>query len=343
MKKCLLAAMFFIFSHGIVLADNSQAVQNEDDPIFIITLGDSAAKGVWADSNLGAPGAGFYWSAFLSSVESSLLKRVFGYDHTYSPLQGARDHIRDIEKLFGHVAREGLSGLAGKQDYSLPVRIEEHTGRKTKVLNASFLAASYTTSSLAIEKIDGFYRKNPFHMKPDAVFISYNGMDFMYEESLIDFQKSINNLLKEINTRFPDTHIIVTELVDMVSILTNPDQLAIPASKVLDAHYCSDVYDRIGFGKRLDLSPGRTGQHVAMHRRKIKKMNRILATEIASFQQSGLTCGQTRKIDLVPTVTHADWAPYLAADCLHPNVKGQKLISDEVWKKVIDVNLFAGK
>ncbi|NRA46892.1 MAG: hypothetical protein HRU09_18235 [Oligoflexales bacterium] len=143
MKKCLLAVLFFVFGNGIALAEpDPQLVQSDEDPIFIITLGDSAAKGVWADSSLGAPGAGFYWSAFLSSVESSLLKRIFGYDHTYSPLQGARDHIQEIERLFGHVAREGLSGLAGKQDYSLPVRIEEYTGRKTKVLNASFLAAS---------------------------------------------------------------------------------------------------------------------------------------------------------------------------------------------------------
>ena len=339
MKKFVLAILFCAFTQGIAIAD-PQLVQAEEDPIFIITLGDSAAKGVWADSSLGAPGAGFYWSAFLSSVESSLLKRIFGYDHTYSPLQGARDHIQDIEKLFGHVAREYLSGIAGNQDYSLPVRIENHTGRKTKVLNASFLAASYTTSSLALEKIDKFYKKNPFHIKPQAVFISYNGMDFMFEETLANFQASVKNLLKETSDRFPDTHIVVTELVDMVGILTNQDQLAIPSGVLLEAHYCSDVYDRIGFGKRHGLKPGLTGQHVEMHRRKIKKMNQILAKEISDFEQAGLANGTPKKIDLVSTVAHANWAPYLAADCLHPNKNGQKLISDEIWKKVLAIDLF---
>ncbi|MFK7828131.1 MAG: SGNH/GDSL hydrolase family protein [Oligoflexales bacterium] len=339
MKKFLLAVLFFVFAKGIALAD-PQLIQGEEDPIFIITLGDSAAKGVWADSSLGSPGAGFYWSAFLSSVESVLLKRIFGYDHTYSPLQGARDHIQDIEKLFGHVARESLSGIAGNQDYSLPVRIEEHTGRKTKVLNASFLAASFTTSTLAIEKIDQFYKKNPYHIKPQAVFISYNGMDFMFEETLPNFQASVKNLLSETSSRFPDTHIVVTELVDMVGILTNQDQLAIPSGVLLEAHYCSDVYDRIGFGKRHGLSPGQTGQNVQMHRRKVQKMNQILAKEISDFKQAGLANGNPKKIDLVSTVAHADWAPYLAADCLHPNKNGQKLISDEIWKKVSAINLF---
>ncbi|NRA46893.1 MAG: hypothetical protein HRU09_18240 [Oligoflexales bacterium] len=192
-----------------------------------------------------------------------------------------------------------------------------------------------------MDKIDRFYQKNPYHIKPQAVFVSYNGMDFMFGETLVDFQNSVKKLLNDIDKRFPDTHIVVTELVDMVSILTNQDQLAIPSGVLLEAHYCSDVYNRIGFGKRHDLSPGKTGAHVEMHRRKIKKMNKTLVNEIADYQLAALANGEIKKIDLVSTVDHSDWAPYLAADCLHPNKNGQKLISDEIWKKVLEVDVFA--
>jgi len=309
-----------------------------DDKIGMVVLGDSVTMGVWADSSVGDPGNRFYREALQLQIQANLMALVSG--QKVNDLSNAKKYASVIDRFFGFIGRKPLSGLIGNQDYSIPTLIKERTGRDVELVEATVMAGCYEISDFALKKLDKQIQRNGNRIDPKFIFIDFNAMDFVFNLPTEAYQQNVRRTLAALVQRFPHATVVASPLVNMVRVMTNSfDKLAIPGRLGLGRMTCAQSYSRIGFDQSLGLSPTTSPDEIAAKLSKLEAMRAILATELDALEradsESGFAEFEGRVIRVESASTPDDEIyRYLAADCVHPNVEGQKLLAKQIWAAI---------
>ena len=336
--KLLIHLTWLLTSYPAYADTAPLAGARDKDPFFVVVMGDSIALGVWADSKVGDPGPYFYASAASASLETSLLSSFNKF--RLNDLGDAEKYSAAVDGFFGYISRPQFSALTGRQDYSIPQRIKRATGRDVDLLDTSFLAGCYRLSSLHLSKLERFMRKHPGHKAPDLIFVNFTAMDFVFNDSITQFERDIHMFYARLTGEYPNATIIVNTLVDVVSSMsTSLDEVALPGNFLFKRSTCADNYQRVGFGSLIGIKRGVTGEHLDMLHEKLDTMNRIIAFELATIDSHiyPYEAFAGRAIEVGPfEPATGRWFDYLAADCIHPNIRGQQRYSDLIWDAVRD-------
>lgn len=315
-----------------VVTTPSVVVPQDQDPLFIALFGDSVSLGTMADATLGNPGPRYY-ADFIGSLTAGTVYDYIAKQINRQPTEDEQHEL--IQKLFGNMARKYLSPYLGSQDYSLPVLIEEKTGLTPKVYNGAQMAGSYNFSHIYLDKFARFYKRNPFHKKPELVVVNFNGMDFMESRSPEVYQAKVKNFYRRLTAMVPQAKIVVSGIKDPVALLTHPDRVAIPYSPIGPVT-CSTVYKVVRFANSTGLFPGASQEAIDAARARLEVLRGILETEVQLInedrQQYPSFKGEAIYVD--PSIDDGITADMIAADCIHPNKEAQKIIGDKMWEVI---------
>ena len=309
---------------------------DEHDPMFVAVMSDSVAQGVWADSELGAPGVNFYFELVRTNLLSKILESFTGFKT--SDLSDADRYSRMMDRHFSYTTRRSYSALIGNQDYSLSKRIKALTGREVELVDTSFFAGCYRLSTLNLERLASYMIQHPEHKDPDLLVVSFSGMDFVFNSPIADFEADVRALFRTLVLDYSHTNIVVVPLADIVTLMTTSfDKVTVPGHLLFPSITCADYYQRVGFGSVIGIKPGVSENHLVALRGKIDVMNAIIAQELAAMNarlypyQDFL--GKALGVAKVEPPA-GPWSDYLSPDCFHPNIKGQKAFGDLVWHRV---------
>ena len=335
-RLLLLLLTAFFFAIGLpVRADSHQESK------FMIVMGDSVTLGVWADTKLGSPQATFYLEVLRMQLHAALL--AFFTGQRVDDATNVKRYAEVIDRNFFYIQKRHLSALIGDQPYALPKLMEHESGAKVEVFAATVLAGCYQLSQMLFDKIEVFYRDHPGHKNPDYVFINFNAMDFMFNTPNEIFADQVKNLFHNVADRFPETTVVVTPLIDIVSVMkTSFDKLTIPGRFGFPPMYCADSYKKVGFGNLVGLNSATSDAEIEEKRSKLKFMQDIIDAELLSLDERSSDDDSYRKFS--GKVIKVDsflppgglWYPYLAVDCIHPNMEGQRLMGYQIWQAIQD-------
>ena len=316
---------------------NNLSAGTNTDSLFVLVFGDSVTMGAWADTELGNPKPGFYLEAILMQIHVSLVEMITGTK--LNDLSNPLEYALFLEKYFNYICREHLSAIIGNQSYSIPQRLEHATGSHVEIFSASTLAGCYQTSSILIEKLNDFYKNHPAHKAPELIIINFNSMDLIFNTPNEDFHRYVKNFFIEVTNRFPESTIIVTPLMDIVTIMTTSyEKVTIPSKFGLQEVRCADYYEDISFGTLLGLVPSASEEEVALIRLKLKTMQEILDEDLDEIKNGtsesyhNFTGKIVQVVGLNPPDN--DWQQYLAIDCVHSNIRGHIALSQLLWDTI---------
>ena len=327
-----LAAFIALLFSGTLYAQRGEG----GDKFFMLVLGDSITKGVWADTTLGEGNPKFYWEMPLIEVHMKMLQLLSG--KRVNDLSNTMKYATLIDRNFDYISRRNLSALIGDQPYSIPSLIKKAQSREIEVFDASILAGCYKISNLIFAKIEKFFLEHKNHHDPDLVFLNFSAMDFVFNSTIDDFEDNVRQTFARVAKRFPNTTIVVTPLLDVVSMMTaSYDMVTLPAKFGVNAIRCADSYRKIGFDVAVGVTATISEQEIFDKTAKLAAMQRVLDSEISALQdQTGPAAyeqfsGRVIRVDPLP-VPGGRWSPYLAVDCIHPNTAGQRLIGQNIWR-----------
>ena len=311
----------------------------ERDPIFVVIMSDSVAQGVWADSALGAPGINFYFELIRTDLLSKMLAAFTGFKT--SDLSDADRYSRMMDRHFSYSTRRSYSALLGNQEYSLSNRIRALTERGVELVDTSFFAGCYHLSPLNLTRLASYMTQYPEHKDPDILVVSFSGMDFIFNSPISDFEADVRVLFSNIVLKYPSTNIVVTPLADVAHLMSSSlSKVTIPGHLLFPTLTCADYYERIGIGSLVGIKPGVSEDHLRELRKKIDAMNAVIAQELWAMDARlnpyqdyrGRALGVAK---IEPPI--GPWSDYLSPDCFHPNIRGQKVFGDLVWRRVREI------
>ena len=182
------------------------------------------------------------------------------------------------------------------------------------------------------------YKPHKDHKNPDLVFVNFNAMDFVFGSSIPLFEQNIRKTLERLTSRFPQSTIVVTPLVDVVSLMLSAESaVTLPPRLEFPGFTCAQSYKKIGFDKALGLNANTTPAEIEEKRAKFASMQQTLDTEVDFLKEHRASVsyenfsGKVIKIE-AGEPPEGQWPAYLSADCLHPNVAGQMVISNRIWR-----------
>ncbi|MBM4252909.1 MAG: hypothetical protein FJ146_13130 [Deltaproteobacteria bacterium] len=311
--------------------DDIISAPDVEDRIFLAVFGDSVSMATMADAKLGQPGPRFY-ADFLASIAAATT-----YDATLGKLKKERtedEQHRLLTAFFGNMARLHLSPLLGRQDYSLPVLIEESHGNKPLVYNGARMAGAYHFGHLYLATFRKFLERHPFIKKPDLIIVNFNGMDFMEGWPLESYAENVRSFYLELTQLAPQANLVVTGMADPVPLLTAPDRVTIPNSPA-GPITCSQLYKIVRFGNKTGLYPGAPEEVLDAARQRVLAMNDTLEAAVAHLNDDRSMFPEYKgQAIFVPPMTGGDGANHIAADCIHPDKFVQEAIGRHLWPLV---------
>ena len=93
----------------------------------------------------------------------------------------------------------------------------------------------------------------------------------------------------------------------------------------------------VGFDKAVGVTSATPPAEIDIKEQKLAQMQQVLDDELwalGSHSTSEAYETFSGKVIRVGRMDPPDglWYPYLAADCIHPNVEGQKLLGASIWQ-----------
>jgi hypothetical protein len=333
-KSLLYLTVLIILLLGTI---NNLSAETNADSLFVLVFGDSVTMGAWANTELGNPKPGFYLEAILMQIHVSLVEMITGTK--LNDLSNPLEYALFLEKYFNYICREHLSAIIGNQSYSIPQKLEDATSRQVDIFSASTLAGCYQTSSILVEKLNDFYINHPAHKAPELIIINFNSMDLIFNTPNEDFLRYVKYFFIEVTNRFPESTIIVTPLMDIVTIMTTSfEKVTIPSKFGSQEVQCADYYEDISFGTILGLVPSASEEEVALIRLKLQTMQEILDNEIDEIKNGTSESYRNYNGKIVKVAglnpPDNDWQQYLAIDCVHSNIRGHMALSEILWDTI---------
>lgn len=316
----------------IVSPEDTVAADNQSGPLFLALFGDSVSMATMADAKLGNPGPRFY-ADFLGSIAAATVYGATIGKLNPNPTEEQQHQL--LTKLFGNMARIRLSPYLGTQSYSLPVLIKQTTGFEPKVYNGAQMAGSYHFGHLYLEKFEAFFKRNPFHKKPELIIVNFNGMDFMDNRTPESYAESVRGFYQRLTALSPYSKIVVTGLGDPIALLTHPDRVAVPHSPN-GPITCTQLYKIVRFANDTGVFPGAPQENIDAARRRIAALRDVLANEIRlmNHDQTVYPNFKGQAVYVAPGEDDGSAAEHIAADCIHPDVTIQEAIGHHMWDVV---------
>lgn len=290
--------------------------------MLVAVFGDSVTKGAFANSALGNPGLDFYLEA------NKIIQRLEGLSSRQhallnNPASNPAAFTQLMERTFGFVSHPELSGAAGNQPYSFPSRLGAYHQRPIKVLNVALLSGSYQQAQSQLNKLALMLG----YQKPEYIVLNFSVIDLLLEQPIEEFRRSVQDFLKKLARHYPRSMLIVTPILDPTPMLTLADRVSMPAFFGLDAYTCSAIR-KAGYQLFVSIDENSPPEAITQLQAKVKAMNQVLKEELSNSKT-----GFKGRIVITETPTAKDghWENYLAADCTHPNINGQKIIGDVLW------------
>ncbi len=321
-----------LVSPEATVRDPQMEAASPDSPLFVAVFGDSVTLGTMADAQFGNPGPRFY-ADFIGSLSVGTLN-----DFILKQMnrQLSEDEMHNtIMRLFGNMARKNLSPFLGTQDYSLPVLINETTGNTPKIYNGAQMAGAYYFGHLYLDKFTKFYQRNPFHKRPELVIVNFNGMDFMDNRSPEVYSTKVKEFYQRLTKMVPYATIVVTGIKDSIPLLTYPDRVAVPNSPV-GPITCSALYKFVRFSNATGLYPEAPQAAIDLAYGRLAVLRGILEKEVGLINTDRIAYPhfKGRMVYVDPTTDDGITPEMIAADCIHPNQEGQKIIGESMWNVI---------
>ncbi len=299
--------------------------------ITLAVFGDSVAKGVWANSKMGNPGLDFYLSVnkALHIANKLTPAQIALMQQPESDLMG---YSRLMEKKFGFTTNIALSATAGNQSYSFPIRLKQYTGELVKVLNVGSLAGSYKFSQYQLTQLKSKLAGG----KPNYILVNFNVIDALSGDTPEMFEHNTKLFFNTLTNRYPRSQIIVTPLMDLAPISNLADTISIPKFMGLPSYSCREIQEQ-AYGLFKSVYTDKT-ETLRLQQTTVE-MNQILFDEIKNIQRRHFPYWLFKgKIALTEnaSLVNDDWKEYLAADCIHPNLKGQEVIGNVLWDAFVN-------
>ena len=103
-------------------------------------------------------------------------------------------------------------------------------------------------------------------------------MDFLYNRSTKDFRRYIRKFYGSLAAQYPNTHIIMGQLINPLAVILGPNRITAPLNPLLMIPgfpmRCMDSHKLARFGTVIGLYPGYRGPLVE------KYQSRFLSTEM---------------------------------------------------------------
>ena len=291
-------------------------------------FGDSATLAMFADTTVGFPTSGFQWNF----IRAFFVNLRFGVANPLDTVHGQA--LLGTDKNLSFFKRTHLSALLGSQEYSLPQKLEKATGFQPVVVNAAILGGSYGTSDIHWTDINERYRQS--NQVSDIVLVNYNGIDFVKRMPVGSFVSAVQGLMKEIVTTHPNSLIMMNRFVDIVGMLTRPDEIAIPNHlSYIGQRTCRDMLGLFQFGRAYGLEPGVEGARLAEARAGLLAFQSVIdevALSIRDRRGDFINFEGAFELVYFEDAPRGRWSDYLASDCLHPNQLAQRMYAEKYWE-----------
>ena len=233
------------------------------------------------------------------------------------------------------MARYQYSWVMGGEEYSIKTKLQEKTGRSVEVYDGTIMGAGYFGHRFMLEDLNRWLSLRVFHKTPDIVILSLGGMDVAHNFPVEEFQENVRQFISGVTRLAPYAQVIITGIPNIIPVMTHKDRVAVPADSILGEITCQEMYKNMGFGQDLGLNDKSTDEQKEIAYSRIIEMRDVLEEEIALVKDQVLYPwfqGQVTYVDLDdPNDETVNW---LAADCVHPDVRGQRLIGSEVWDAI---------
>jgi hypothetical protein len=214
-----------------------------------------------------------------------------------------------------------FSAFSGEMSWSHASRWKQKTGRPLEVKNYAFIGATSETLFEQIDTARGELERS--RAKPsDIVTLMIGANDFCSGVTLSDFRNKVHFRLYQITKTFPRSLIQVVGIPDVNALLDSPDALAFTAQG--HSMTCAEVRKRNPECLRSN-EPGVSSSS------RLSSMNQILWEEVERQRLGkGSYTPYEGKILFTPLPQGPSFmkSEILAADCYHPNAKGQQELAD---------------
>lgn len=332
-RRSLVALCYLAWTSALATESASASPLPLDRPLYMAVFGDSVTRGTMADAQMGAPNARFYADMLRG-------KAVVGFQMSVNALFGkpnpTEGDIASIERNFSHMSRLPLSAFVGDREYSLPKHIEQATSYRPRVYNGAILAAGFHTADIALTRFERHQRSGFGHAEPDLIVVNFNGIDFINNVSIETFTKDVSHFLTRIKKLAPHALVFITEFANPIPTLTAPDRQAAPRTILTpNGLTCHTLYRQLQFAAKTGISSTSTPEEIALATERLTAMRDIVAAAIDRTNRESPS-GEIVLIKGMSDDEGADASSHLAADCIHPDVSGQKIIGDQLWKAVSD-------
>lgn len=306
------SSRFVIFEQ----ADSSGELRGSA-PYDILVLGDSRTEAIFSDIELGLV------KTRADELKERALAMALGGLMTVSlplPKDGelatSRPHMKRVEALF---ARKSVSGLLGRESYSVGPQIAGRLGRTVRI--AEFAEPGLSFSVARAELLQEIFSFSERHnLKPQLILIQLGAVDFLLNRPSETFQSDVQETLSGLALGFPEASIYAEELPPIVRLFMEGDKPANFDRSGQVKSTCQDAYESFGYGVALGLVDGiRSPQStIDFQNNRLSVFNQALADFLENSQSPVTSRGRFVRIPRVENV-HA----FLAFDCLHPNRLGQ--------------------
>ena len=157
----------------------------------------------------------------------------------------------------------------------------------------------------------------------------------MLFRSVDDFHENVRDFITGATQLAPNAHFVITGLPNIVPVMTHEDRVTIPEDSIMGEMTCQDMYKNMGFGEDLELNDKSTDEQKQRAYNRILDMREVLEGEIELAENSSLYNWFNGKITYVelpdPNEETVHW---IAADCVHPDIRGQRVIAEDVWDAI---------
>lgn len=298
-------------------------------------LGNSVVRAALADTQLGDPTTLSKLSVLGSSIgvgaHAILLYLAGQGENTHDPRKKARFRDRAATPY----ARHWLSFAIGKQDYSLPIRVQYFLGEKIRLKNYGMMAGEYQNSFVQLERMERDFRGKK---RPDLIVTSFMGMDFLAGHH-VGFKENVQRFFRRLVAFAPNAKILIMGVGNIVSNTIADDRVIaeVGGKKIM----CSQVYDLAVPRLRqiYEIYPGASGPEVDEAHAINKWMNDSVSAEFLKIKlglgdYSGFM-GKVAFVDIYE-LTSGDWLDNIAMDCIHPSQNGHRIMSELAWQTILD-------
>jgi|GEM_PF-6529662 len=328
---------FFVVAASIFSALFSPDFARAEDttvPTSLAIIGDSKDVGILADTSVGqniSPIAKTQMESLAAALHLIRLKeRLTSGGSTTEPDGEDTDaETRARADLFYKLAfafqHHALSAFGGNGGYSIKSRLQRSTGGRIAAFNQSIAAGSAGTMGIQLDRVARQAAWTSPSGLVDFFVVDIGSVDFLARSKPEKFAADYLEGLDALIAHNPDARFLILKIPDVPAMLALPDQVGYRF--FFQKEMCSAVRVRLGFAAMVeeDLARDPVGT-----RARLAQMNGFLDTLPDRMRAQHPELRMEVMDYPIPDASYDG----MAADCFHPNERGNKILAERAWPVV---------